>query len=89
VDPVPERLAGHAGEPRRPLARQAVEGVGEPQQPAADPTVALAAGEAAQLARVTVGAGSARVRARRLLREEGRRNASAARSIRHQFGRPV
>src|SRR4051794_17829591 len=55
VAPVPGRLAGHAGEPRRLLARQAVEGVGEREQAGADPAVALAAGEAAQLGRVVVG----------------------------------
>ena len=56
VHPVPERLAGHAGELRRLLAGEAVERVGERQQAGADPTVALAAGEAAQLGRVAVGA---------------------------------
>src|SRR4051794_715568 len=56
VHPVPERLPGHAGELRRLLAGEAVERVGERQQAGADPTVALAAGEAAQLGRVAVGA---------------------------------
>jgi hypothetical protein len=56
VHPVAERLPGHAGELRRLLAGEAVERVGERQQAGADPTVALAAGEAAQLGRVAVGA---------------------------------
>ena len=56
VDPVPERLPGHAGEPCRLLPGQAVERVGEREQAGADPAVALAAGEAAQLGRVAVGA---------------------------------
>jgi len=54
VDPIPERLPGHAGEPGRLLARQAVERVGEREQAHADPTVALAMGEPAQLGRVAV-----------------------------------
>src|SRR4051812_32110848 len=56
VPPVPQRLAGHPGEPRRRLVRQAVESVGEREQAGADPAVALAVGEAAQLGRVAVGA---------------------------------
>src|SRR4051794_22265069 len=44
VHPVPERLPGHAGEPRRLLARQAVERVGEREQAGADAAGALAAG---------------------------------------------
>src|SRR4051794_19265895 len=56
VHPVPERLAGHAGEPRRLLAGEALQRVGERQQAGADAPVALAAGEAAQLGRVVVGA---------------------------------
>jgi hypothetical protein len=56
VDPIPERLPGHPGEPRGFLARQAVEGVGEREQAGADAAVALAAGEVAQLGRVAVGA---------------------------------
>src|SRR5215217_2123582 len=84
VDPVPERLTGHAGEPGRLLAGQALQRVGERQQAGADAPIALAAGEPAQLGRVTVGAcGWTWVRARRLLREECRWNASGARSIRH------
>src|SRR4051794_10770129 len=56
VHPVPERLAGHAGEPGRLLAGEAFQRVGEREQAGADPTIALAAGEAAQLGRVAVGA---------------------------------
>src|SRR4051794_29687150 len=56
VHPVPERLAGHAGEPGRLLAGDALQRVGERQQAGADAPVALAAGEAAQLGRVVVGA---------------------------------
>jgi hypothetical protein len=56
VDPVPERLPGHAGEPRRLLAGETLQRVGERQQAGADAPVALAAGEAAQLGRVAVGA---------------------------------
>src|SRR3954471_18387685 len=55
VDPVPERLPGHAGEPRRLLAGEALQRVGEREQAGADAAVALAAGEAAQLGRVVVG----------------------------------
>src|SRR5215218_25328 len=56
VHPVAERLPGHAGEPSCLLAWQAVERVGEREQAGADAPVALAAGEAAQLGRVAVGA---------------------------------
>src|SRR5215210_3490116 len=56
VDPVAEGLPGHPGEPGRLLARQAVERGGEREQAGADPAVPLAAGEAAQLGRVAVGA---------------------------------
>jgi hypothetical protein len=56
VDPVAERLAGHPGEPRRFLAGNALQRVGERQEAGADAPVALAAGEAAQLGRVAVGA---------------------------------
>jgi hypothetical protein len=56
VDPVAERLAGHPGEPCGLLPRQAVERVGERQQASADAPVALAAGKAAQLGCVAVGA---------------------------------
>jgi hypothetical protein len=49
VDPIAERLAGHAGEPRRLLAAGALEGVRQRQQPGAGPTVALAPGQDAQL----------------------------------------
>jgi len=56
VDPVPERLPGHPGEPCRFLTGQAVQRVGERQQPGAEPTVTLAAGEPAQFGRVALGA---------------------------------
>jgi len=56
VHPAAERPAGHPGEPRGFLPRQAVEGIGARQQAGADATVALAAGEAAQPGRVAVGA---------------------------------
>src|SRR3954447_17553788 len=62
ADPVAERLAGHPGEPCGFLPRQAVERVGERQQAGADATVALAAGEAAQLGRVAVLADGERCR---------------------------
>jgi hypothetical protein len=55
VHPIPERLAGHPGEPGRFFAGQAVERVGQGEQPGADPTVALAAGQVAQLSRIAVG----------------------------------
>src|SRR3954462_3575927 len=51
-----QRLGGHAGEPGRLLAGEALQRVGERQQAGADAPVALAAGEAAQLGR---GAGGA------------------------------
>src|SRR4051794_40532709 len=44
VHPVPERLAGHAGELRRLLAGEALQRVGEREQAGADPAIALAAG---------------------------------------------
>src|SRR5215218_1056658 len=53
---VAEGLAGYAGEPGGFLPWQAVERVGERQEAGADAAVALAAGEAAQLGRVAVGA---------------------------------
>src|SRR4051794_30043060 len=56
VHPVAKRLPGHSGEPRCFLSGQAVERVGQSKQAGADPTVALAAGETAQLGRVVVGA---------------------------------
>jgi len=56
VDPVAERLAGHPGEPGRLLAGDAVQRVGERQQAGADAAIPLAAGKAAQLGRVAVGA---------------------------------
>jgi hypothetical protein len=62
VDPVAERLAGHAGEPRRLLARQAFQRIGQREQPGADPTVALAAGEPTQFGRAAVGADRQRCR---------------------------
>src|SRR5215211_73517 len=71
VHPVAERLPGHAGEPGRLLARQAVERVGEREQAGADAPVALAAGGgAARPGRGRRGWGA--VRARRHLREECR-----------------
>jgi hypothetical protein len=56
MHPVAEGLAGHAGEPCRLLAGDALQRVGEREQPGADPAIPLAAGEAAQLGRVAVGA---------------------------------
>src|SRR4051794_24126058 len=56
MDPVPERLPSHPGEPGRLRAGEALQRVGERQQAGADAPVALAAGEAAQLGRVAVGA---------------------------------
>src|SRR4051794_18556210 len=41
VDPVAERLPGHAGEPRRLLAGEALQRVGEREQAGADPAIAL------------------------------------------------
>jgi hypothetical protein len=55
VDPVAKCLPGHPREPRCFLARQAVECVGQSKQAGADPTVALAAGEPAQLGCIMVG----------------------------------
>ena len=56
MDPVAKRLPGHPREPCRFLAGQAVERVGQGEQAGADPTVALAAGEPAQLGCIAVGA---------------------------------
>jgi len=56
VDPIAKRLPGHPREPCRFLAGQAVERVGQGEQAGADPTVALAAGEPAQLGCIAVGA---------------------------------
>src|SRR4051794_20214402 len=64
VDPVPERLPGHAGEPRRLLAGEALQRVGEREQAGADAAVALAAGEAAPLGRGVGGTGRERGGAR-------------------------
>jgi hypothetical protein len=55
VDPISERLAGHAGEPGGLLPGKAVERVGRGEQPGADAAVPLAAGEPAQLGRIAVG----------------------------------
>jgi hypothetical protein len=54
VNPVAERLAGHAGEPRRFLAGYAFQRVGEREQPGAHPAGALMAGQPAQLGRAPV-----------------------------------
>jgi len=89
VHPVPERLACHPGELGRPLARQAVERVGQRQQPGAHPAVVFAAGEPAQLGRVTVGADRQGRGHGSSSRYGCRRNRSAAPSIRHHFSRPV
>ena len=56
VHPIAKRLPGHSGELGCFLSGQAVQRVGERQQPSADPTVALTAGEPAQLGCIAVAA---------------------------------
>ena len=61
MTPVPERLAGHPGKPRRLLVRRLLAGdalqrVRQRQQAGADTAVALMAGQPAQLGRAAVGA---------------------------------
>jgi hypothetical protein len=56
VHPIAKRLPGHSGEPGCCLSGQAVQRVGERQQPSADPTVAFTAGKPPQLGCVAVAA---------------------------------